>query len=130
MVFRIGQLAKEAEVNIETIRYYERRGLINRPEKPNIGYRQYGIGDLQRLQFIRRAKSLGFNLDEILNLLVLSEGHCADVKIIAQQKLNHVKTKIEDLQRLELVLQNLILQCDSNVGKTHCPIIETLLSKK
>ncbi len=130
MGFRIGQLAKKAEVNIETIRYYERRGLINQPQKPNVGYRQYSENDLQRVVFIKRAKTLGFSLDEIQNLLILSEGHCADVQVMAQQKIDQIQTKVNDLDRLKSVLQKLVHQCDNTVGKTHCPIIETLINEK
>ena len=130
MSFRIGQLAKAAEVNIETIRYYERRGLIVCPAKPETGYRQYSENDLQRLLFIKRAKLLGFKLEEVQNLLTLPERQCADVQLMAQKKLDQIQLKINDLQRLEVVLQGLLKQCDSLGGKAHCPIIESLLHDK
>lgn len=130
MGLTIGRLASKAEINVETIRYYERRGLIKQPTKPKVGYRQYDSEILQRLLFIKRAKSLGFSLDEIDNLLTLSEGRCADVQLLAEQKLNRVKAKVQDLKRLENVLQDLVIQCSSNVDQAHCPIIETLLNEE
>lgn len=130
MGFTIGQLANEAEINVETIRYYERRGLIDRPDKPRVGYRQYGAEILEKLRFIKRAKTLGFKLDEVRNLLILSDGHCADVQSLAQQKLSHIKTKLKDLHRLEDSLEDLVKQCSNSIDKAHCPIIENLLSDK
>lgn len=130
MGLTIGRLASKAEINIETIRYYERRGLIKQPIKPKVGYRQYDSEILQRLIFIKRAKSLGFNLDEIDNLLSLSEGRCADVQSLAEQKLNRVKARVQDLKRLEKALQDLVRQCNSNVDQAHCPIIEIRLNEE
>ena len=130
MGLTIGKLANKANISVETIRYYERRGLIKRPVKPDIGYRQYENESLQRLLFIKKAKTLGFSLDEIGNLLVLSEGHCADVQSLARQKLIGIKTKVKDLQRLEHVLEDLVGQCSNNIDAAHCPIINTLLDDK
>jgi len=130
MGLTIGKLANKANISVETIRYYERRGLIKRPVKPEIGYRQYENESLQRLLFIKKAKTLGFSLDEIGNLLVLSEGHCADVQSLARQKLIGIKTKVKDLQRLEHVLEDLVGQCSNNIDAAHCPIINTLLDDK
>ncbi len=129
MELTIGKLASKASINVETIRYYERRGLIKQPLKPKIGYRKYGRDTLQRLLFIKRAKSLGFSLDDIEKLLILSEGRCTDVQSIAEQKLNHIKTKVQDLLRLEDALEQLVRQCSNNVDNAHCPIIETLLNE-
>ena len=128
MNLTIGQLANKADINVETIRYYERRGLINRPVKPKIGYRKYDNEILQRLHFIRKAKALGFKLEEIKNLLLLSEGHCDDVQSIAQHKLDQVRDKLNDLNRLEEVLDVLIRRCSKSKDKAHCPIIESLLN--
>ena len=122
----IGQLARNAGVNVETIRYYERRGLIRRPLKPANGYRRYGRDVLARLQFIRRAKTLGFTLDEIANLLALSQGDCIEIRTLAEQKLGSVRAKISDLERLASVLDELVRQCDERVDNANCPIIETL----
>ena len=129
MSFTIGQLANKAEVNVETIRYYERRGLIERPDKPAIGYRQYSDEILHRLLFIRRAQTLGFKLDEIENLLFLSVGNCTEIQSLAEQKLDQVQDKIKDLQRLEDVLSDLVRQCNASVDKAHCPIVDTLLKE-
>ncbi len=127
MGLTIGQLARKAEINLETIRYYERRGLIKRPDKPATGYRQYSNDLLQQLFFIKRAKALGFNLDEIENLLSLSVGHCTEIQSLAVQKLDQVRYKIKDLQRLEDVLSDLVRQCNASADKAHCPIVDALL---
>ena len=128
MSLTIGQLANRADINVETIRYYERRGLISRPDKPKIGYRKYDNEILQRLHFIRKAKALGFKLEEIKNLLLLSEGHCDDVQSIAQHKLDQVRDKLNYLHRLEEVLDVLIRRCGKSRDIAHCPIIESLLN--
>jgi len=130
MGLTIGKLAEKADISVETIRYYERRGLIKRPLKPEIGYRQYENESLHRLRFIKKAKTLGFSLDEIGSLLVLSEGRCADVQSLARQKLISIKTKVRDLRRLEHVLEDLVSQCSSNIDEAHCPIIDSLLDDK
>ena len=130
MSLTIGRLASKAGINVETIRYYERRGLIEQPVKPGVGYRQYADEVVQRLLFIRRAKSLGFSLGEIANLLALSEGQCANVQSLAEKKLNRVKARMEDLKRLENALQDLVEQCSSNADQAQCPIIETLLHEE
>jgi MerR family mercuric resistance operon transcriptional regulator len=129
MGLTIGQLANKGEVNVETIRYYERRGLIERPDKPATGYRQYSDEVLHRLLFIRRAQTLGFKLDEIENLMFLSGGHCTEIQSMAEQKLEQVQDKIKYLQRLEDVLSDLVKQCNASVDKAHCPIVDTLLKE-
>ena len=129
MDLTIGKLAAKAEVNVETIRYYERRGLIERPDKPATGYRQYSSEVLHRLLFIRRAQTLGFKLGEIESLLLLSAGHCEKIQSMAEQKLGQVRDKISDLQRLEVVLSGLVNQCNVSLDKAHCPIVETLLKE-
>ena len=130
MGLTIGKLASKANISVETIRYYQRRGLIEQPLKPAAGYRQYADESLQRLLFIRKAKTLGFSLDEIDNLLVLSEGRCADVQSLARKKLVSIKTKMKNLQRLEHLLEGLVGQCRNNIDAAHCPIIDTLLDDK
>ena len=130
MGLRIGQLAKQADISVETIRYYERRGLIQRPTKPGAGYREYSQEILRRLRFIKKAKSLGFTLDEIENLLQLSQGECADVQVLAQQKFDQISEKINHLQRLQQALKQLLDQCQQSLDEAHCPIIESLLDEK
>lgn len=122
----IGQLAKAAGVNVETIRYYERRVLIVQPTKPVQGYRTYPQATLARILFIKRAQELGFTLDEIANLLTLGESPCGEVQGMAAQKLASVRAKLADLRRLEIVLNELLNQCATNPDQTHCPIIESL----
>jgi MerR family mercuric resistance operon transcriptional regulator len=130
MGLKIGQLARAAGITVETIRYYQRRGLIACPPKPVNGFRDYGEPLLQRLHFIKRAKSLGFTLDEIAHLLRLSEADCADVQQLAQHKLDQVSLKISHLQRLQQALEQLLDQCHQRPSDAHCPIIETLLDPK
>ncbi len=125
-MYTISQLAKSAGVNVETIRYYERRGLIEQPDKPAEGYRRYPETTLNRIRFIKRAQELGFSLEEITNLLALGESHCSEVQELAEGKLVSVRAKINDLCRLEHVLEDLIIQCRTNPDNTACPIVESL----
>lgn len=126
---KISDLAKAAGVNVETIRYYERRGLIIQPLKPDQGYRDYPETTLERVLFIKRAQELGFTLEEIANLLKLGDDNCISVQEIAENKLVSVRAKIADLCRLESVLDNLVTQCKCNPSESSCPIVETLLPK-
>lgn len=126
-MYVIGQLAKLASVNVETVRYYERCGLIEQPQKPAKGYRRYPETTLNRIRFIKRAQELGFSLDEIANLLMLEETSCQEVQSIASHKLASVRAKMADLRRLETSLNDLLKQCASNPEQAHCPIITSLL---
>ncbi len=123
----ISRVAKQLQINVETIRYYERRGLIDQPEKPAEGYRIYPEETLRRIQFIKRAKELGFKLGEITHLLSLGKSQCEDVQVIAEGKLESVKAKIFDLVKLKTVLNDLIVQCQTNPDQSSCPIVEALL---
>ena len=126
----IGRLAKEAGVNIETIRYYQRIGLILAPEKPLRGVRRYGVHDIFRLRFIKRAQELGFVLAEIRNLLTLEDGQsCSAAQALAVQKLEIVESRLADLARMRGTLKELITRCDQRRGKVACPIIETLAGR-
>lgn len=129
-MYTIGQLAKAAEVNVETIRYYEKQLLIDRPKKPIQGYRQYAEETLARINFIKCAKHLGFTLSEIATLIKLSDGNCSDIKILAERKLTSVQQKIEDLKCLEESLKVLIDGCRGNPDEAKCPIIESLAQKQ
>ena len=124
--YTIGQLARAAEVNVETIRYYERRGLITQPPKPGQGYRTYPKSTLARILFIKRAQELGFTLEEIDNLLSLGDSHCTEVQELAKRKVASVRIKINDLRRLEQLLAEQVTQCSTNPENAGCPIVESL----
>ncbi len=122
----IGQVARAAGVNVETVRYYQRVGLITEPPKPPQGFRRYPRETVSRISFIKRAQQLGFSLKEITELLDLGEGHCDDVRARAEEKRAHVVRQIADLERLRDTLDGLIRACESEHGTTACPIVETL----
>ena len=126
----IGFLAKAANVNIETIRYYQRIGLITEPDKPLKGYRSYPTETLKRIKFIKRAQQLGFNLKEVAELLQLGDGsskdQCSDVRQQAELKREHIDQQINDLKNLRGTLTKLINSCKSDKGSQHCAIVETL----
>lgn len=127
--FTIGQLARKANVNIETIRFYERRGLLPEPPRNKSGHRQYSIKDLKRTEFIKCTQSLGFSLKEISDLLSLraeSGKTCGDVKLSVRAKLIDIDEKIERLQRMKEVLQRLETICPGKGPLNECPILETL----
>jgi len=122
----IGRLAEAAEVNIETIRYYQRIGLVSKPQKPQQGYRQYAYETLEQIIFIKRAQQLGFSLQEIADLLELGNGRCSDVRKRAEINRDKIERQIKDLQSLQDTLNQLIHSCHSGKGKQKCPIVETL----
>lgn len=121
----IGRLARAADVNIETIRYYQRRGLLATPRRPLGGVRRYPPDTLARLRFIRRAQELGFTLREIAELLKLGNGSCRETRAIAEHRLADIETRIRDLQSMRTTLDKLIRTCrDGN--QPPCPIIASL----
>lgn len=123
----IGRLAKQVGVNIDTIRYYERNGLIPEPVRRASGYREYEITDVQRLRFIMRAKELGFTLAEVGELLSLSaDRDVRGVKRRAEQRLDQVEHKIKELQRVRRGLKTLIDACPGHGDLEHCPIVAAL----
>jgi len=126
MVRTISKVAQELAINVETVRFYERRGLIEQPLKPSTGYRDYPEDTVNRIHFIKRAQELGFTLDEIANLLNLNDSPCGQVQDLATHKLEAVKEKMADLRRLEKALQALLRQCETNDDDSHCPIIDAL----
>lgn len=128
MTRTISKVAKELAINIETVRFYERRGLIEQPLKPELGYRHYPNETVNRIRFIKRAQELGFTLKEITNLLSLNDHPCNQVHELAEQKLTIVKEKISDLQRLEKALEALLIECHNNNDDTICPVINSLQS--
>ena len=125
----IGRLAQKSGVNIETVRYYQRLGIIEEPIKPVHGYRIYPPDTVDRILFIRRAKELGFSLGEISDLLDLGEGHCEDVRHRAEEKRSYIDQQINDLQNLRATLDQLIKTCQAGSDEAHCPIVETLAGK-
>lgn len=124
----IGALAKATEVGVETVRYYQRIGLIDEPKKPLHGFRRYPSNTVSRIKFIKRAQRLGFSLLEITDLLDLGSGHCHDVKIRAEEKCNFVEKQIRDLTRLRDTLKQMIKECNSTKDDSYCPMIEALLA--
>lgn len=127
--YTIGTLAREVSLNVETIRYYQRRGLVQEPRRPPGGIRRYAEEHARRLRFIREAQKLGFSLDEVGELLSLEDGlHCREVEEIAGQKLAAVRDRIAQLGRIETVLTVLVGKCHGNRGKLRCPLISSLES--
>lgn len=123
----ISQLARRAGVPIDTVRYYERSGLIAEPPRRPSGYRQYPEATVGRLRFIRRAKALGFTLEEIAGLLALSgKRNVAAVKRSAQQKLADVETRIAELSRIRDGLAQLVESCPGHGRAEQCPILAAL----
>lgn len=127
---KIGELARLAGVSVQTVRYYERRGLLGEPERRPSGYREYGDATVDRLRFIRRAQELGFTLSEIDELLVLRLDPgttAADVKARATEKIAEVDRRIRDLARIREALEHLAGRCRGGRGPTgDCPLLETL----
>lgn len=126
MKLTIGKLSKQCNVTIETIRYYQRKGLLTEPEKPLSGYRQYPNEAVARIRFIKRAQQSGFTLKEIAELLLLDSGHCEDVRKIAEQKRRQIAGQIKDLTVLHNVLDNLVKSCQAEPSTDHCSIIDAL----
>jgi len=127
----IGALAETAGVNVETIRFYQRKGLMPEPEKPYGSIRRYGAADLARVRFIKSAQRLGFSLDEIGELLKLEDGaRCSEARQLAEYKLVDVRQKLGDLQRIEAVLAGLVARCSAVRGRVNCPLIASLQEAK
>jgi MerR family copper efflux transcriptional regulator len=130
MKMTISQIARLAGVGVETIRFYERRGLIDEPARPTIGYRQYPPDMVKRILFIRRAKELGFSLKEISELLTLSvepTSTCSDVKKRAEMKIGEIECKIMDLSRMKRALVQVAERCRGDGSpRESCPILDTL----
>lgn len=123
----IGALAEAAGVNVETIRFYQRKGLMPEPEKPYGSIRRYGAAELARVRFIKSAQRLGFSLEEVGELLKLEDGaRCGEARQLAEQKLVDVRQKLSDLQRIESVLAGLVARCSAVRGRVNCPLIASL----
>lgn len=123
----IAWLAREAGVNVETIRFYQRKNLLNEPPRPPGGVRRYTMDDVARVRFIKSAQRIGFTLAEIAVLLQLEDGaHCHEAQAIAVHKLEDMQSRIVELQRMAAALQGLVRACDSVKGKIKCPLIAAL----
>ena len=123
----IGAFAKAAGVNVETIRFYQRKGLLLEPDKPYGGIRRYGETDVRRVRFVKSAQRLGFSLDEVVELLRLEDGtHCDEAAVLAEHKLQDVREKLADLARMEAALTNLVCACQARKGNVSCPLIAAL----
>lgn len=126
--FTIGELSRLTEVNIETIRYYERIGIMPNPPRNSSGYRIYSSPHLGRLSFVRRSRELGFSQPEVRKLLTLVDEHkytCAEVQAMTARHLLTVRNKIKDLRKLEKALANMVSECDGG-DIPDCPIVDIL----
>lgn len=119
----IAVAARRAGVGVETVRYYERRGLIAQPPRPAQGYRRYPDATVTRIRFIKRAQELGFTLDETRTLLELGDGSCSRTEELARRKLSRIEGRLRDLQALHDVLSELVRACRHNPGEAGCPVI-------
>ncbi len=123
----IGALAEAAGVNVETVRFYQRRGLMREPARPHGGIRRYAAADLARVRFIKAAQRLGFSLDEVAELLKLDDGtQCHVARGLAERKRAEVREKLSNLRRIEAALGELVAHCKSARGNVSCPLISTL----
>ena len=125
----IGQLAKNTGVTVETLRFYEKKGLVTPPVRTDSGYRRYQPETVKRVRFIQRAKAVGFTLNEIAQLLTLKQEpgtSCADIKLKATEKIDDVESKIRELTRIRQALQKMVLKCTGKTDLSGCPILEEL----
>jgi len=122
----IGKLAAAANVNVETIRFYQRQGLLPEPPRPPGSIRRYSRSLIERIEFIKRAKQVGFTLKEIAGLLTLGDGHCKQVQQLAEVKLEKIETKLKDLSLMRDALSELLVQCREQGDSAHCSLVERL----
>ncbi len=126
---KIGDVARLAGVHVETLRYYERRGLVEKPPRTASNYRAYPAETVPRVRFIKRAQGLGFKLDEVDELLALrtaSDARCSTVRHRAVSKLEDIEDKLRDLRRMKAALEGLVAQCSGRGPVTDCPILEAM----
>jgi Hg(II)-responsive transcriptional regulator len=122
-------VAARAGVNVQTLRYYERRGLVPQPPRAASGYRSFPDGVVARIRFVKRAQELGFSLDEVAELLELAEGgpeECAPARAVAAARMSDLARKISDLQRMHDSLAELVATCDRRRADRCCPLLQTL----
>ena len=125
--FTIAALASNAGVNVETVRYYQRRGLMPEPQRPVGGVRRYADADAERLRFIKRAQAMGFKLEEIKGLLKLRQRRsCRATRDLAVAKLRLIEANIHELEQLHAELSRLVAECDANAEDSRCPVIDRL----
>ena len=123
----IGAVAKAAGVNVETVRFYQRRALLPEPDRPYGSIRRYEAEDVARVKFVKAAQRLGFSLDEVAGLPQLDDGtHCDEARQLAEVKLADVRKKLKDLRRIESALASLVRDCCTSRGTVSCPLIATL----
>lgn len=130
MPYHVGEIAKRCDVNKETLRYYERVGLIPEPSRTNAGYRKYPEETVNRLKFIKRMQDLGFSLaeiDKLLGVVDKDDDRCLDMYEFVVQKIEEVQKKIRDFKKIEQMLINLRERCPDDKSLHECPIIETLM---
>jgi DNA-binding transcriptional MerR regulator len=132
---RIGQVARETGISIDTIRFYEKQGLLKRSPRTEGGFRLFGLSDIETLKFVRKAQELGFSLNEIRELLILRSDHvpaCSHVKELLDQKLTAVEQKITELQSLERILKGALQKCKRELKTATdgheecCPVIDEI----
>lgn len=125
----ISELAKACNVGVETVRYYERRGLLPDPRPRKVGYRDFDPDDVRRLNFVKQAQALGFTLKEIGELLALrvsGKTTCSEVRELAEAKLKDVDEKLRTLRSFKRALGRLVEQCEDTGLRSHCPILDAL----
>ncbi len=128
-MLRIGEVANKSHVGVETVRFYEREGLIALPKRNVSGYRQYSESAIKQIQFIKHAKTLGFSLKEIRELIKLkstSDARCKSIKSTAKAKIADIQEKIDALKRMKMALEPLVAQCKSSDPISDCPILNAL----
>ncbi|RLB64468.1 MAG: heavy metal-responsive transcriptional regulator [Deltaproteobacteria bacterium] len=129
----IGQLAKQTGVQVETVKFYQRRGLIEQPPRPESGFRKYSTESVRRIRFIRHAKELGFSLreiEELLNLRITPEISCHEIKARAEAKLADIHRKQKNLEKMEIALRQLADTCQGRGPLSECPILGALDEKE
>ena len=128
-LLNIGQVAKQTGITVETVRFYEKKNLIDAPLRSESGYRQYPLDTVKRVRFIQRAKDVGFTLKDIGELLDLRQvpgTSCTDIKLRATQKIEEVDLKIRDLKKIHDALARMIMKCSGSGALSQCPILEEL----
>jgi len=123
----IGAFAKAAGVNVETVRFYQLKGLLPTPTRRYGSIRRYGPDDVARVRFVKSAQRLGFSLEEIGELLKLDDGtHCGEAARVAALRLTDVRARLADLERMEAALSKLVRECHARAGNVSCPLIAAL----